>query len=208
MRELLSRGYRVQLITKSDLVLRDLDIIRCGNCSVSLTVTTLNEKLASKLEPFAPSPRRRLKAIEILTREGVPCSARLDPIIPGINDEGLDGLIGSFTKAGVKHVVSSTYKARFDSFRRLTTAYPKVRDRLYNLYWVEGNRVGGSRLLPENVRRDILNSVKEAVEENGMTFSVCREGLPGYGSGETCDASHLIPDRRIQPKSSMLTNLF
>jgi len=203
LRELLSRGYKVQLITKSDLVVRDLDLIRNGNCSVSITVTTLDERLASKLEPFAPSPKRRLKALKTLARSGVPCSARLDPIIPGINDEGIEELVESLAKAGVSHIVSSTYKAKADSFERVMKAYPKLRGRLYELYWVEGTRVGRSRLLPRKLRYGLLKSVKELVEENGMTFATCREGFPNLQSGETCDGSHLIPNRRIQPKLNL-----
>ena len=200
LRELLSRGYKVQLITKSDLVMKDIDIIRRGNCSVSLTITTLDENLASKLEPLAPPPRRRLKALKVLTRMGVPCSVRLDPIIPRINDEDIVKLVDSFAEVGARHVVSSTYKAKVDNFRRLTTVFPEFSSYLYEMYWVKGVRVGRSRLLPEKVRRDILRYVKELVEERGMTFATCREGLLEYQSGETCDGSHLIPNRRPQPK--------
>jgi len=203
LRELLSRGYKVQLITKSDLVVRDLDLIRSGNCSVSITVTTLDEKLANKLEPLAPSPKRRIKALETLVRGGVPCSARLDPIIPGINDEGVEKLVKSIAKAGVSHVVSSTYKAKVDSFERVVKAYPKLRERLYELYWSKGVRIGRSRLLPRKVRYNLLKYVKELVEENGMTFATCREGLPSLQSGETCDGSHLIPNRRAQPRLTL-----
>ena len=107
---LLGGGFKVQIITKSDLVLRDLDLIRRGNCSVSMSITPLDEALAGKLEPNAPSPRRRLKAIRRLVEEGVPCTVRVDPIIPGVNDHKLEKFIELISELGVGHIVASTYK--------------------------------------------------------------------------------------------------
>ena len=73
---LVEAGIKVQIITKSSLLLRDLDMIRRGNVSVSITITTLSNQLAKVLEPAAPPPNERLKTINILTRAGIPCSAR------------------------------------------------------------------------------------------------------------------------------------
>ncbi|MFH8132551.1 MAG: radical SAM protein, partial [Candidatus Aenigmatarchaeota archaeon] len=54
---------KILLITKSDLVLRDLDILSRMRSCVSITITTLNEEIAKKLEPKAPSPEKRIKAV-------------------------------------------------------------------------------------------------------------------------------------------------
>ena len=73
---------RVLVITKSDLVARDADLLVQMPAAVSMTITTLNEKLSQRLEPNAPSPKRRLNAIKTLVSRGVPVAIRLDPIIP------------------------------------------------------------------------------------------------------------------------------
>ncbi len=84
------RGWHVGLITKSDLVLRDVGLLRevaHGNVlSVSLTITTLNEKLARLLEPRAPRPALRLDAVSRLRDAGLCVSVMPNPIMPGITD--------------------------------------------------------------------------------------------------------------------------
>ncbi len=184
------------IVTKSDLVARDADILRKGKFSVSMTVTTLDERKARRMEPLAPPPSRRLRALKTLVREGVPCSARVDPIIIGYNDEGLEELIEKLAECGVSHVTSSTYKAKPDNFRRLVSAFPELKDTLYELYYEKGELVGRVRYMPKKIRYGILKCVKQLVEEQGMTFAVCREGFPNLNSGESCDGTHLIPEAR------------
>lgn len=196
LRIFLAQGFKVQLITKSDLVSRDLDIIRRGNCSVSITITTLDDKLTSVMEPYAPPPKRRLEALQFLSSHGVPCTVRIDPIIPFLNDEGFEDLVSAVVNAGAKHIVSSTYKAKMDSFKRLSEAFPNISEKLRELYWVKGESVGRCRYLPKVLRVDMLKCLKELVEERGVAFATCREGLRELNSGETCDGSHLIPIRR------------
>lgn len=60
------------LITKSDLVLRDLDLLREMDCVVSFTITTLDQDITKKLEPYAPLARARLDAIRGLPRRAYP----------------------------------------------------------------------------------------------------------------------------------------
>ncbi|RLF24970.1 MAG: radical SAM protein [Thermoprotei archaeon] len=203
---LLGRGYKVQILTKSCLVLRDLDLIRKGNCTVSITITTLDMKLACKLEPGASAPRERMKAFRVLSRAEVPCTLRLDPIIPGINDDEkeLERVIKQASEAGVKHVVASTFKARPDGLKRLINAFPKQADRLQELYLERGERK--KRMvwyLPRGLREEILKMVKTLVEEYGMTFATCREGLSHLNNSPTCDGTHLIPSR-VRPSHHIM----
>jgi len=107
----------VQIVTKSDLVTRDIDLLAAMKAAVAVTVTTLDDSLSLRLEPGAPSPKRRLFALNELSRAGIPLSARIDPIIPGINDCGIEDLVYSLHSAGVRHITSSTYKARPDSIK-------------------------------------------------------------------------------------------
>jgi len=202
LRLLLSFGIKVQLITKSSLVIRDLDLIRRGNCAVSITVTTLDREIAAKLEPGAPPSEERIEALKLLSDAGVPTVARIDPIIPRINVEGLEQLAKRICAAGVRHIVASTYKAKADSFNRLVKAFPSEQGNLWRLFWVDGERLGGARYLARKLRRELLARVRDVAVAEGLTFGVCREGLPEFNTASTCDGSHLIPERNFPAKVS------
>ena len=81
--------FPVHIMTKSDLVLRDLDLLtRIGGeyCAVTLTITTTDPDLAAKLEPNAPSPTARFEAIRKLRKAGIYAGINMMPILPFIND--------------------------------------------------------------------------------------------------------------------------
>jgi len=94
----------VSIVTKSSLVLRDLDLIErlhehdAVRCAVSLT--TLDNRLASRMEPRACSPKRRLETIRRISALGVPVTVMTAPIIPTLNDRELPALLQSAAEAG------------------------------------------------------------------------------------------------------------
>ncbi len=77
---------RIQIVTKSNLVTRDDDLLEKASSGVELTITTDDENLAGLLEPKAPSPSERLRAAQDLLAKGIPVSVRIDPIIPFVNE--------------------------------------------------------------------------------------------------------------------------
>ncbi|GMO50456.1 MAG: radical SAM mobile pair protein B [Treponemataceae bacterium] len=78
---------RVCILTKSDLLLRDIDLFkRIPNISAAVSLNTLDDSVRKKLEPFASSVERRISAIKILHDEGIPTAVFLSPIFPGITD--------------------------------------------------------------------------------------------------------------------------
>ena len=85
------------IVTKSDLVLRDADIIAPmaakGMAVVTLSVTTLDRDLARKLEPRAPTPSKRITAISSLAALGIPTSVLAAPMIPALNDMELEKIL-------------------------------------------------------------------------------------------------------------------
>ncbi len=189
---LIDFGLRVLIVTKSDLVVRDLDILSKGASAVSITVTTMDENIAMLLEPGAPSPKDRMKALQRTSSAGIPTILRFDPIIPGLNDsdEIISEVVNRARKAGVLHVVSSTYKARVDSIKRILSSFPEL-NWIKELY-SKGEKIGGYIYLPYRLRRSILERVRAMVEEAGMTFATCREGMPAlHSKGVSCDGSHL-----------------
>jgi DNA repair photolyase len=106
--EVLDRaGHPVGIVTKSALVLRDLDILtrmaKRDLVKVALSVTTLDPKLARVMEPRAATPARRLGALRELVKAGVPASALVAPIIPAINDAEIERILEALAEAGVRH---------------------------------------------------------------------------------------------------------
>jgi DNA repair photolyase len=188
---LVQSNCRIQIITKSNLVARDDDLLCKVPATVALTITTDDDNLAKVIEPFAPSPSQRLRAAQDLTKAGIPVSARIDPIIPFVNDQP-QKLIKELASIGVKHITCSTYKAKADNWLRLTAAIPQVAEKLKPLYFQQGERIGGSALLPKELRYKILKSTRDLAEANGLKFGVCREGLAQLNTA-SCDGSWLMP---------------
>jgi DNA repair photolyase len=188
---LVESNCKIQVITKSNLVTRDDDLLIKVPATVALTITTDDNELAKLIEPFAPSPSKRIRAAQDLTKAGIPVSVRIDPIIPLVNDQP-QKLIAELASIGVKHITCSTYKAKADNWMRLTAAMPQVAEKLKPLYFVQGEKIGGSTLLPKEFRYKILKCVRDLAEVNGMKFGVCREGLAQLNTA-TCDGSWLMP---------------
>ncbi len=185
---------RLQIITKSNIVVRDDDLLTQVPSSVAFTITSDDENLAKTLEPKAPAPNERIKAAQDLISKGIPVSVRIDPIIPFVN-EAPKKLVADLASIGVRHITTSTYKLKPDNWLRLTQAMPKVAERLKPLYFQQGERIGGSTLLPKDLRLKLLGNVRHIVLANGLKFGVCREGLSQLNTAP-CDGSWLIPNAR------------
>jgi DNA repair photolyase len=181
---------RIQIITKSNLVTRDEDLLSKAPSTVALTITSLDSEVARVLEPHAPPPAARLRAAEDLIRKGVPVSVRIDPVIPMVNDQP-EKLVATLASIGVKHVTSSTYKIKPDNWRRFTAAMPTVAKKLKLLYFTQGERIGGNTLLPRDLRLKLMKRVRDLATANGMKFGVCREGLAQLNTA-ACDGSWLL----------------
>jgi DNA repair photolyase len=181
---------RIQIITKSNLVVRDDDLLKQVPSTVAFTITTDDDQLAKILEPNAPTPSQRLSAAEDLISQGIPVSVRIDPIIPFVNDQP-QKLIKTLATLGVKHVTSSTYKVKPDNWKRLSTTLGDVAKKIEPLYFKEGERVGGSILLHRDVRMKILKNMRDLVGVEGLKFGCCREGLKRLNTA-SCDGSWLL----------------
>jgi DNA repair photolyase len=182
---------KVQIITKSNIVSRDDDLLAKVPSTVALTITTDDDDLSKILEPFAPSPSQRIRAAQDLIKAGIPVYVRIDPIIPFVNDQP-QRLIKILSDIGVKHITCSTYKAKADNWMRLKIAMPQIEERLKTMYFVQGEKIGGSAFLPKELRYKILKGIRDLAEANGMKFGICREGLPELNTAE-CDGSWLMP---------------
>jgi DNA repair photolyase len=97
----------VGIVTKSNRVLRDLDILsemaKDNLARVAISVTTLDRELARTMEPRAPTPERRVEAIRELTAAGVPATVMTAPMIPALNDHEMEAILERGREAGARH---------------------------------------------------------------------------------------------------------
>lgn len=104
-------GFGVTVHTKSDRILRDLDLLRKINdktkCVVQMTLTTYDEALCRKIEPNVCTTAERVKVLKTLQEEGIPTVVWLDPILPYINDteENIAGILNYCAEAKVYGII-------------------------------------------------------------------------------------------------------
>jgi DNA repair photolyase len=99
-------GHPVGIVTKSALVVRDIDILsrmaERNLVKVGISVTTLDAKLARSMEPRASAPTKRLEALQKLTAAGIPTKVMMGPVIPALNDSEMERILDSAAHLGVK----------------------------------------------------------------------------------------------------------
>ena len=107
------RGYELGIVTKSNLVVRDLELLqevaKTNRLSIHITVTTLDADLARMLEPRAPRPDLRLDAVRTLAQAGLRAGVSCSPVVPGITDspKDLEALIRAAAEAGADYVFAN-----------------------------------------------------------------------------------------------------
>ncbi len=161
----------VGIVTKSALIARDADILgpmaqqRLARAYIS--ITTLDRDLARRMEPRAPTPAKRLKAIEALSRAGVPVGVMFAPIIPGLNDHEMEAVLQAASDAGartgsyvllrlpleIKDLFTEWLEAHYpDRAERVMTLVRDCRGgRAYDSQW--GKRMKGSGPFADMVAR-------------------------------------------------------
>ena len=96
----------LMITTKSDRVLRDIDLLSPmaakGLVSVMISVTSLDPKIAMTLEPRAPTPSRRIAAIKALSAAGIPVQVSISPLIPAITDHETEAILQAAAEAGAR----------------------------------------------------------------------------------------------------------
>lgn len=164
-------NHPVGIVTKSALVLRDIDILERmaakGLVKVALSVTTLDRKLARTMEPRATTPAKRLEAVKALSAAGVPTMVMTAPIIPGLTDSEIERLLEGAKEAGAKEAgyvllrlpleVSPIFKDWLlqhfpDRYRHVLSLLRSMRDgKDYDAEW--GKRMRGSGPYAMQIRR-------------------------------------------------------
>lgn len=189
-------NHRIMLVTKSDLILRDIDLIRkISRIVVVISITTLNSELARILEPSAPPPERRIETVKKIS-EFIPVAVRVDPLIPGINtdEKDLEKLIKAVKDAGAVQIITSTYKSRVRDLNLIEKHFPALKDNLGRLYRKEGEAVNGYRYLNRDLRYRLILRMAELSSKYNLKFSSCREGFANLNTALCDGSSHLIAD--------------
>jgi DNA repair photolyase len=186
---LAKHGYPLLIVTKSNLVTRDLDIFKRTPTVVSVSITTLHEETAQMIEPSASSPEKRLSALQKVADESITAVARIDPILPTINDSPKDfeKLVSTLAEIGVKQVTMATMKHVRGFLPKLKQINPKAYEQLTQEYF-NGNWAVGYKYLPAPKRKKIVEMLRSIVLRHGLAFASCREGFPEYNTA-LCDGT-------------------
>ncbi|HVY62878.1 MAG TPA: radical SAM protein [Planctomycetota bacterium] len=159
------RGLDFSITTKSDLVLRDLDLLRriaarSPLLHVNVTITTADRELARRLEPRAPTPEKRLAAVRALREAGIVAGVFCAPVLPLVTDDeaSLDRLFAAAREAGALYVMTNllflmpSAKRRYMPF--IEAEFPGLARRFAALYGPTGHAPPAyRRAYEERVRR-------------------------------------------------------
>nr|WP_225969419.1 radical SAM protein [Treponema pedis] len=166
-------GFGISVLTKSDLILRDLDLLKKINkrtkCVVQITLTTYDEALCKIIEPNVCTTKRRFEVLNILKEEGIPTVVWFTPILPFINDteENITGILDYCIKAGVFGIIffgiGLTLREgnREYFYKNLDKSFPGIKEKYIKLY-------GSSYIVnsPDNTR--LSNLFFKICSRNGI----------------------------------------
>ena len=146
-------GLVCRIITKSPLVTRDIDLLqrinRHSHINIHVSLITVDRDLARRIEPRAPTPEARLRAIKRLRDAGIDVGVNVMPILPGITDSPaqLDELVGRIAATGATHIGACALRLRAAARKRympwIAQEFPQLAAR-YQATYAQGFRTGDS----------------------------------------------------------------
>ncbi len=161
------------IITKSPLIARDVDLLAqiATNASVTvhLSLITVDRALARRLEPRAPTPESRLRALRRLSAAGVEVGVNVMPVLPGITDDplGIETLVRAVAEAGAKYVNACTLRMRADTRERyldmLRREFPQLMARYRAAY-------SNSHAVSDNYQQGLKRFVRRVCERVGIHY--------------------------------------
>lgn len=192
-------GFGLAIQTKSDLILRDIDLLesinRKSKCVVQITLTTYNEDLCRKIEPNVCTTRRRYEVLKEMQARGIPTIVWMTPDLPFINDteENLQGILGYCKDAGVKGIIKFGFGVTLREGDReylyecFDKNFPGMKQRYQQSF-------GLSYMAASPRERQLMATFRAFCRENGMLvdeacFEYMREfpkdkGMPRQGEFE------------------------
>jgi DNA repair photolyase len=180
-------GLSISITTKSDQVLRDVDLLRRisehSGVSVNLSITTLRTRLARILEPRAPRPDLRIRAVQQLRLAGIAAGVFAMPVLPGITDreEDLDALARAARDAGAQWFAASVLflmpSAQKQFLPFLDAKFPKLAKRYREWYT-------HAAYAPETYRHEISARVAALRKKYGLGVRPLDPGRPQDSGGQ------------------------
>lgn len=168
-------GFGVTIQTKSDRILRDLDLLKSINrktkCVVQITLTTYDEELCRILEPNVCTTAKRTEVLNLLKEEGIPTIVWMTPILPFINDtkENIVGLLQECKKADVYGIITFGIGLTLRDgdrqyfYKNLDKYFPGMKEKYIETY-------GDAYELPSPHHRELMQIVKNECEKAGMKW--------------------------------------
>lgn len=167
------RGLRLWIITKSPLVTRDVDLLRRiqrhNDVSVHISLITLDRELARRIEPRAPTPDARLRALARLREHGIETGVNVMPVLPGITDrpDQLEPLIQAVAGAGASYVNACALRLRSAARQRylpfIEQEFPELAAR-YRATYASTHRAG------QRYREGLHRYFKKVCTRYGVSF--------------------------------------
>ncbi|MBQ6669998.1 MAG: radical SAM protein [Firmicutes bacterium] len=170
---ILRHGFGVAIQTKSDRILRDIDLLdeinRSAKCVVQMTLTTWDDELCSILEPNVCNTKRRIEVLEEMRRRGIPTIVWITPILPFINDteENVTAILNECARAGVKGVIDFGMGLTLREgdreyyYAALDRHFPGMKERYIRRY-------GNAYELPSPNARRLKEIFQDICRANGM----------------------------------------
>ena len=170
---ILQNGFGVAIQTKSDRILRDIDLLsdigRSAKCVVQMTLTTYDDDLCSILEPNVCNTKRRIEVLKEMRERGIPTIVWLTPILPFINDTGenITAILNECAGAGVKGVIDfgmgMTLREgdREYYYAALDRHFPGMKERYIKRY-------GNAYELPSPNAKELKAIFRRICKDNGM----------------------------------------
>ncbi len=175
--ELINRyGFGVSIATKSDLIIRDIDILKeismHSPVLIKITVTTADDTLCKKLEPNVVPTSQRFKAIKELSQEGIFAGILMMPVLPFIEDteENINGIIELAQKSGAKFIypafgVTLRQNQRDWYYEKLDELFPSTKDKYIKHY-------GNSYECRSPRAKELFGLFKEKCTESGILYKM------------------------------------
>ena len=173
---ILKYGFGVAIQTKSDRILRDIDLLdeinRSAKCVVQMTLTTYDDELCGILEPNVCNTKRRIEVLERMRERGIPTVVWLTPILPFINDteENITAILNECARVGVRGVIDFGMGLTLREgdreyyYAALDRHFPGMKERYIKRY-------GNSYMLPSPNAERLEGLFRSICERNGMMAS-------------------------------------
>lgn len=193
-----THGFGCTVITKSDHILRDLDILQKINektkCVVQMTLTTYDENLCRKIEPNVSTTKKRFEVLKTLRDAGIPTVVWLTPILPFINDteDNLSGILDMCIEAKVYGIIcfgmGLTLREgnREYFYAQLDRLFPKLKEKYIQTY--------GSRYMIESPNHhELIKLFHRKCSENGIV----------HNNEQIFQYLHTFEEKELSPQLSL-----